>query len=426
MEEELLSCKSVSKVMIASAFLSREGVQVLQKIKEQYSLKKECIILYISEQFSADKPYEILNQLSDLCITKILFDHNFHPKVYLIQGEPNKFIFGSSNLTEGGMTNNIEFNYIGSPSQDEINDITAFFDYCDNKAKVVDAEVIRYYKDKQTDIEQLYKAQKKLTTALTGFTHQDDAFSPDDYDIDDYFFNFGDYETFFARNQKKGGTDIKAKRERVQRKMLEIHQQVYPNIRKLGIAHHKRKENITSLIIPHPINQFSVAWLGVRYGKTPPEIDVLNIYKDKDDDIYGFQKHGCLQFSISSNGFEINLFLAVRHEAIDRDYLHENLEKLKPRIEIELKKLRGLGFEWVIWDNDKDEPIIFDVDSEDLSTFCDFFRKNDKDGRESYLRKFYEPDNNILKTKESIAAEIIRIMKILLPLYNTMVWRPKV
>lgn len=426
LEAELLSCKSVSKAVIASAFLSREGVRILQQIKDKYSLRKDDITLYLSAQFSADKPYEILEQLSSLCVTKIIFDHSFHAKVYLLMGKPDKIIYGSSNFTAGGMAGNIEFDYIGLPTPDEINSFTFFFGYCDRIAKEVNAEIIKFYKDNQKKIAELHCTQKKLTTTLTGFTHQDDAFLPDDYDIDEYFFDYGDYETFFFRNRTKSGSDIKVKRERVKGKMLDIHQKIYPKINKLGIAHHKRKDNITSLIIPHPINQNSVGWLGVRYGKTPPEVDVLNMGKDKDDDIYGFQKHGCLQYSIGSEGFEINLFLAVRHDAIDRAYLHENLVKLKKKIESELAKLKGYGMEWVIWNNDIDEPIVFDIDSEDTTTFCDFFKENDTDGRESFLRKYYEPDNDILKTKETISAEIIKVMKILLPLYNAMVWRPRV
>jgi len=426
LEDELMSCKSVSKVIIASAFMSREGVRILQRIKDNYSLRKENITLYLSAQFSADKPHEILEQLSGLCVTKIIFDHSFHAKVYLLQGKHHKLIYGSSNFTEGGMTGNIEFDYIGSPSPEEIKSVVCFFDYCDRNAKEVNAEVIQYYIDNKAKITELYRVQKKLTSTLTGYTHKDDAFLPDDYDLDDYYFNYSDYETFFSRNRKKSDADIRAKRQRVQSKMLGIHQKIYPSIKKLGIAHHKRKENITSLIIPHPINQYSVGWLGVRYGKTPPEVDLLNMGKDKDDDIYGFQKHGCLQYSIGSEGFEINLFLAVRHNAIDRAYLHDNLGKLKPKIESELKKLKGYGMEWMIWDSTIDDPIVFDVDSENPAAFCDFFIENDRDGRESYLRKYYEPDDAILQTKDTISEEILRIMKILLPLYNTLVWRPRV
>ncbi len=426
LESELLSCKSVSKVIIASAFLSKDGVRILQQIKDTYLLKKENITLYLSAQFSSDKPYEVLEQLSGLCNAKIIFDHNFHAKVYYFRGKPDKLIYGSSNFTKGGMAGNVEFDFIGTPSPDDIKSVSSFFEACERIAQEVSPEIVKYYKDIQSEIEDLNKVQKKLSAKLMGFTHKDDPFSPDDYDVDNYYFNYEDYETFFPRNHKGTGSAITDKRKRVQSKMLSINQQIYPSIKTLGIAHHKRKENITSLIETRPINQYSVRWLGVRYGKTPPEVDVLNMGKDKDDDIYGFQKHGCLQYSIGQDGFEINLFLAVRHDAVDRAYLHEHLTELKPKIESRLRKLQGQGMEWVVWDTAMDDWFNFDIDSEDPETFCDYFKENDRDGRESFLRKSYEPDDKILKSKESICTEILRVMKILLPLYNTMVWRPAI
>lgn len=424
LEDELLSCKAVSRVLIASAFLSREGVRILQQIKSKYSLQRENITLYLSSQFSADKPHEILELLSGVCVTKILFDQNFHPKVYYLEGKPAKAIYGSSNFTEGGMTNNIEFDSIGAPPADEAAQIKAFFDYCDRRAKAVDAEVIQYYKDKQEEIADLRRTQRKLTSTLTGFTHQEDVFSQDDYDLGGYYFDFDDYETFFKRNRKKSDSVIKARREAVQRKMLAINSLIYPQIKKLGIEHHRSDKHITSLIIPHPVNQMSVGWLGVRYGKTPREVDELNFAKERDDDGYGFQKHGCIQYSIGSNGFDINLFLAVRHDAVDRYHLHQHLSEYRSKIEEELAKLKGNDMTWMIWNHEDEEPISFDVDNDDPSDFFDFFRENDRDGRESYLQKDYAPDDPVLQTKESIGTEVVRVTKILLPLYNKIVWRP--
>lgn len=426
LEGELLSCKSVKQVKVASAFLSKEGVHILQLIKDTYTLKKDDIVLYISEQFSSNKPHEILNQLSGICVTKVLFDLNFHSKVYLIYGKPNKLIFGSSNFTEGGMKENIEFDHIGVPSLDELSAVTSFFGYCDRAARMVDSDVIKYYKDNQSEIENLYKTQRILSTKLNGFTHREDPFLPDEYDIDDYYFKYEDYETFFPRNRKETGSAISDKRKKVKGKMLAINSLIYPQIKKLGIEHHKSDKNITSLIIPHPINQMSVGWLGIHYGKTPKEVDALNFAKEKDDAIYGFQKHGCIQYSIGE-GFEINLFLAVRHDAVDRLHLHQHLFELQPKIEINLAKLKGLGLQWLIWDYQEDAPIAtFDVDSENSTDFGDWFKENDHDGYESFLRKYYKPDDPVLKTKESIGNEIVQVTKLLLPLYNTIVWRPKV
>jgi hypothetical protein len=248
---------------------------------------------------------------------------------------------------------------------------------------------------------------------------------PDDYDIDGYYFKYEDYETFFPRNFKETGVLISGKRKMVQVKMLAIHDQLYSSIKPLGIACHKDKDYITSVIFPCKYNHYSVGWLGVRYGKTPREVDVLKADKDKNDGAYSFQKHGCLQFSIGSEGFDVNLFLAVRHDAVDRLYLHQKLDELKPRIESELRKLRGEGMEWVIWDTEANQSITFDVDNNSPAAFCDFFEANDQDGRESYLRKFYAPYDEILISKDAICTEVLRVMKLLLPLYNTVVWRPE-
>lgn len=53
-------------------------------------------------------------------------------------------------------------------------------------------------------------------------------------------------------------------------------------------------------------------------------------------------------------------------------------------------------------------------------------RKNERDGRESFLKMYYKPDDEIMMTKESIAWEVVRVMKKMNPLYNLMVWRPKI
>ena len=95
--------------------------------------------------------------------------------------------------------------------------------------------------------------------------------------------------------------------------------------------------------------------------------------------MYGFQKHGCIQYSIGED-FEINLFLAVRHGAVDRLHLHQHLSELRPEIKSELTKLKGLGLEWLIWDYGEGQIAAFDVDTEDPGDFCDWFKENDEDG----------------------------------------------
>jgi len=425
LKNELLNAKGVKKVRIATAYLSAEGVAVLDEMKQAYGLQKYDITVYLSAEFSSDKPHELLKRLSDICVVKIIFDRTFHPKVYAISGDENKVIYGSSNFTSGGLQKNIEFNYIGMPSESDLAALNKFFDFCDRLAVVVNGDVIEYYENNSSEIEKLNSAQRKLRSKLQGFVKKDDAFSESDYEIEDYYFTFEDYETFFVRNQKLNNKEITEKRRRVQEKMLKIHSRIYPQIKKLGISCHKREDNITSLINPCVYNHHTVAWNGVRYGKTPAEIDAFNFGSNKDDEIYGFQKHGCLQYCLVNSGFELNLFLAVKHDAWDRYHMHERLNALRPNIEEEIEKLQGYGMEWVVWDDELPEPFTFDFDTESPQSFCDFFKKYDRDGRTSCLCLYYEPDNEILEDFDFICEEVVEKIELLVPLYNAMVNRPK-
>ena len=422
--EELLSCGSIKQIQIATAFISAEGVAIVCQLIDKYQLSKERITLYLSEQFSSDKPGDLLEQLSEISTVKVLLNQCFHAKVFLLSGAENKLIYGSANFTAGGFARNMEFDYIGKPSKEELEKVREFFSCCERLSTTVSGEMITYYQELQPALDELNQTQRYIKKQLTGYSKRDDSFAKDDYDLSDSYFSFEDYETFFSRNAQSNDAQIRHRRLSVQQKMLTIHYMIYPKIERLGIAHHKREKNITSTIEPNIYNHHSVGWIGVRYGKLPHEIDWLNTGRENDDDAYGFQKHGCLQFSINSEGFDINLFLAVRNDAIDRMKLSEHqfrmLFEQRPQIETEMKKLVGHGFEWRI----ENGVNPFRVDIDPVEKFCDWFKVNDSDGSESYLMKYYEPSDPILTSKESIASEVIRVMTMLQPLYDALVWRP--
>ena len=208
------------------------------------------------------------------------------------------------------------------------------------------------------------------------------------------------------------------RRKTVQDKILEINSNIYEQVKKLKIYHHWRKSNITSLITLNQYNFYRVAWMGVRYGKSKEQIDELNYGAGKGDDIFGFQKHACLQYCIASNGFEVNLFHAVKNGAVDRGYLDKNLEKLAPKIIEEVEKLKGEGCYWTITGDGLDEPEYFYFDDEDGESFINYYKKYDKEGRESFLSYYLEPDDEVLEDIDSISEFILEKFEKLLPLYN--------
>lgn len=422
LEEELLNVDGVTEVQIATAFLSSNGVAILSKLKEHYNLQKEDIKLFISQEFSMNKPHIILSELLDLCIVKIVCDINLHAKIYFLKGKVNKILLGSSNLTTGGFQNNLEFNCI--KYEENIGPIELFFSQCEKKSLPVDKDIISAYKNYAAELGEFDDTRKKANKVFSKIFYTNDPFKEDDYNLKNHYFQFQDYETFFPRNREKSDSVIHERRKKIQEKMLAIHKKIYSKIKSKGIMCHKRTENITSSIVPSDWNRGQVAWLGVRYGKTPREIALINEGIDREEQsIYGFQKNGCLQYSIGGYGFEVNLFLAVKNDAVDRSYVHKNLCSLEPRIISEMNKIKGKGMEWIIEDDSGFESI-FDIDSDDISSFCKWFRENDKDGRFSYLRTYYRPNNKILKDINAIGNEVVTTIDLLLPLYNTLVWRP--
>ena len=422
LEEELFGFDKVREIMIGTAFFSIDGLRIIKELANKYNLKKDRIKIFLSAEFSQDKPHELLKELNDVSTVKIIFDRTFHSKIYLIKGmNHSKLIFGSSNLTNGGFRNNIEFNSIEIVENDKLESLVKFFDFCEHKATPINDEIIEYYEENSEAIEELQIAQRKLRKKLNGYIHKDDALNEDELDIDKFYFTFEDYETFFVHNQTRDDIEIRERRKIVQDKMLAIHKKIYQTIKKMGIECHWRPENITSLINPCVFNKGRVGWMGIRYGKTKGEVAALNF--NAEDLTIGFQKHACLQYCIIPSGFEINLFLAVKHDAIDRAYLHENLKKLQPKIEKEIAKLKGYSMTWEIYDEEIDENFTFDIDNEDDGSFCEYFKKNDRDGRESFLKLLYEADDSRIENIDSIGKEIVKYIKVLLPLYNSMVYR---
>ena len=209
MEDELANFDKPREIVIATAFISFEGLNIVKRITNKYNLNKDRIKIFLSSEFTQDKPHELLVQLNSFSTVKIIFDRFFHSKVYLIKGtNQSKIIFGSSNLTIGGFKNNIEFNYIDIVENSKLESIWDFFKFCEIKAIPINDDIIRYYEDNYKEIEQLNEINKKLRKKLNRYFYKDDALDNDILNIDNFYFTFEDYETFFKRNQARGDIEV--------------------------------------------------------------------------------------------------------------------------------------------------------------------------------------------------------------------------
>ena len=417
LENQLHMVDDIKEIFVASAYLSREGVEILQRFVDSKSVKKENVTVCLSAEFSDEHPADILNELNKFAGVRIAkAGRLFHPKVYCIKGETESLlIFGSSNLTGGGFAKNIEFDSIYKPTEDEIKQVDKFIDFCLSNSEKLTESHIRFYKSQEEKLLELKKIKTKIMGQLKSFDKKDDLFNEYTYDLSDFYFKFADYETFFSRNSNLNTPEIREKRKTVQDKLLAINDIIEDKVKALNLHVHWDRSNITSLTYPCGYNKFCVNWMGVRYGKSKEEIKFGGGFKVPND---SFTKHACLQFDVYPSGFEIVLFFAVRNEAWDRQNLKEKLRSLSDKINEQAQAMRGHG---LVWQISESPSFNFDTDN-DLAAYL---KENDCDGKLSSLNMHFEPDDPRIKTLPDICNEILQGFKLLKPLYDLIVWRPK-
>ncbi len=413
LEDKLYGVDNIKEIFIATAYLSNDGVDILEKLINAHNVKKDKVCVCLSTEFSYDRPADILTRLDKIANVRISKGGRlFHSKVYYLKGETdNLLIFGSSNLTDGGFYRNIEFDRISKPSEEEKVQVENFIKFCLSETDEVTDEYINFYKSQEAELCEIKRLKNKLKT----FENKDDAFTENEYDLEDFYFKYADYETFFLRNIRKNTSDLSAQRKVVKDKLMAIHNRVQEDINKLNLYAHKDKNKITSSTFPNQFNNFKVEWMGVRYGKKKEEIYFGDGFKESYE---SFTKHACLQFNIYDNGFELLLFFAVPNEAWDRNHLKNNLEQISDKINLQAQAMRGHGLVWHISDCPE---FNFDTDV-DLAAYL---KKYDCEGKYSYLARHFAPNNPKIKTIQDISNEVLKCFKLYKPLYDIIVWRKK-
>ena len=429
-ENKLKEMVGVTKVQIATAYINKYGIDILKEIIEKNNLSKDNVTIYTRYDFTDKDSYITLKQLQD--IGNIYFIENLHAKVFYLQGKRDLLIYGSANLTRGGLMQNMEFYNIEEDVENIRqceSSIKLFFDRCEQKGEKVDEKVIEEYKEyDKVRIEEMSKVSyKRLTNIMNKIKGKESHVENSEiYDkLGEFYFNKDDYEVFEEYHEDEDSIEITENRRNIKNKLLVINDVIKLECEKIGLYNHWNDENITSSISPNMFNHYKVNWIGVRFGRSKKEIDELNNDEIKN---FSFHKYACMQFSISLECFEIGIYHAVASDAVDRKFLRQELEnntnQIRNKIVEELKKLKGNGLEWSIWSPYKEQSnIIFSLDRDDIEKFPEFYLENDNDGSHSSIMFRFSPNDERLKTKESISELIIEKFKILLPLYNTIIWR---
>lgn len=243
-----------------------------------------------------------------------------------------------------------------------------------------------------------------------------------------WYFEDEDYNVFEYSRQVKNGREEKEDRKVVQDKLLELNRTLLPRLYKAGmdLHNHPNRKNITSMTVPCEYNKGHVSWLGVRYGKSEKHLSLLNYgltYADKEDKL-GFQKYACMQVDVCYSGVDIGIYHAVPNDALDRAYLHDNIDKKADDIIAELNKIRFNGYKWSIWNPLIEEEIVFDFDNIDPKEFINWYKLNDSVGTYSSMLVHF-PRNDERISADNLEDTCFKIFSELYGLYQLLSWQPK-
>ncbi|MGR6544839.1 hypothetical protein [Paenibacillus tundrae] len=424
--------KDIEFLYVATAFLEQQGVNWISQIAQTFVIPKNRIRLFVSIDFSLNRPSFLLEQLDSFATIYIVTKQKLHAKTILAVNKDGigKVMHGSANLTHMGMNHNLELSSVldvNVSKHGSNTNIHQFFERLVVLSDEVTPDIIARYQEREKVIDSLPFAQEAENSIFKP-VFADDKAIPSAEELEGFYFTHQDYETLLESNAPLVTQGLRNGRETIRNKLLDLHDQLADYAKGLGLHSHWDSNHKVSQIEPNQFNFGRVNWMAVRFGKHRTELDGLlpkRAYREKE--IYKFPKHGCIQMSVTQNGLSVGLFHAVRYDSWDRAYVAGKLEKTSDFIRTitsHLKDIQGYGYRWFIHDPTTDRGTSFSIDDESLDDFPAFYR-NDEDGFESFLTTTYEHNHEEIETVDDIVNLIKFHMDLLLPLYKSMVQVPQ-
>lgn len=431
--EELKSITDIEGINIASAYLSRYGANLISEICDCNQINQKSVNVFLSVEFTEKDSVKILKRLQEFATVFLVATPFMHSKVYEFHCNNELILFnGSANLTENGVSRNIEMmskeKFVNSP-------LDSFWMKLKEQSILLNDEVLALYES----IEELatysspYKREwNKIASIILDMKDKREVAEEkqeENYSLDGHFFNAYDYETVSKKWWKDSSKEAIKRRKIIQDKLLSIHEELSPVMKTLDLHHHPNPQNITSGIIPNEYNHGKVGWIGLRYGKEGNELNPFGKLKlsrrrgDKDP-IEQFHKHACFQLAFVGDSVEMGFFHGTAYDGVDRFHVRDHWDSIKENIRGCYDALKGNGFTWNFFDSKQGKIHSYlAIDDASVDEFFAFYLSNDEDGLESLCMKRFKPDDQILKERETIIEEALKIYKILMPLYQAMTYR---
>lgn len=344
---------------------------------------------------------------------------NYHPKVYLIRsGEKYIAFIGSSNLTDGGLENNIELNYKVTNQEDCVSILNWFNSLYKDGYPLTDENISAYEVEFESIKENEEESKKKRKKIIL----KKPSVGPlDEIDFSDRFFKKEHHLAFRKALWFTDSVEAIEERELAKAKCEELHQFIFPQFRNYGIQvlePNPMSDHLISMIRqidplkPRPIHAM---WLS--YGKNVNEIKAYQKLVGADQKSkQTFIHHSRLQLKIDFKNIGIYLLFAKENEGglFDRDYFKGMMRDRDYRDKF-YQMVKSLPDKYFISVGGNDEYFQNFESPEELHSFCR------KDNMQEYfiIGKDYEITDSEM-SENNLPIETLKIFQLLFPLYEMM------
>ena len=160
-----LHSAEIEEIYIATAYINRKGFATIKKLVKKVNTK---VVVCLDPSVTDWEPLQDMISLKSIKCRyyKPTANTYFHPKMYILKykGREYDIILGSSNLTYGGLKDNIEANlYFEHLKYSEVKDFLNFFNEIFKNAELLTSDVInKFRKIRDTYIENQRKWSAKI------------------------------------------------------------------------------------------------------------------------------------------------------------------------------------------------------------------------------------------------------------------------
>jgi HKD family nuclease len=362
---------------------------------------------------------QLKNDLFEAAIYKT--ESNFHPKVYLFKTNDSFTAFiGSSNLTDGGLEDNIELNY-KITSQEDCLSILNWFNALYKESYPLTEENIIAYEEQFNSLEEIEKELKKrrkifkLKKPVT-ITNPLDAI-----DFSDRYFKKEHHLAFRKELWTNDSKEAIDERESAKVKCEELHKSIFPRFKDYDIQilePNPMSDHLISMIRqidPTKPRAINAMWLS--YGKSGDEIKQYQKEVGADQKAkHTFIHHARLQLKIDFNNLGIYLLFAKENEGgiFDRDFFKTSMRNKVYKDKF-YQMLNALPNNYFISVGGNKEFCNNFSSAEDLHDFCK------KDDIQKYFiigRDYQITDDEMSEVK--LPNETLKVFKLLFPFYEMM------